>query len=228
MLLSLIFLPFINFILIFQFGRFFSIFGSFIIILIFNLLKICFILFFFYKIILYNLVQFYNIESFKFFFLNYINLSFSFYFDFLTLSMLFLISFISFFVQCYSYSYMRFDPQLLRFLSFLNLFTFCMYLLISSGNLVQFFFGQECVGLCSYLLINFQFTRINANKSAIKAMLVNKIGDRALLISLCLIFLYYRTFDFLISSQLIYLYKFVIINFFNINFNYLYLICFFF
>ena len=139
-----------------------------------------------------------------------------------------LISLVSFFVQIYSISYMRYDPQLFRFLSFLNLFTFCMYLLISSGNLIQFFFGQEGVGLCSYLLINFQFTRINANKSAIKAMLVNKIGDIALLISIALIYLNFRTFDFLILSQLIYLYKFVIIYQFTFIINYLYLICIFF
>lgn len=69
---------------------------------------------------------------------------------------------------------------------------------------------------------------MNANKSGIKAMLVNKIGDCALLISICLVYLYFRTFDFLTLSQLIYLYKFVNIIFFTYIFNYLYIICFFF
>ena len=228
MLLGLIFIPFINFIFILQFGKYFAFYGSTLFLIIFNLLKIFFVLVYFIDLIFYNKVFVYYIDFFNICFLNFTSINFYFYFDFLTLSMMLLISIVSFLVQCYSFSYMRYDPQIFRFLAFLNLFTFCMYLLISSGNLIQFFFGQESVGLCSYLLINFQFTRINANKSAMKAMLVNKIGDCALLISICLIQLYFRTFDFLILSQLIYLYKFINLTCFLYNFNYLYLICFFF
>lgn len=228
MLLSLIFISFFNFLILLQFGRFLSVQGNMLILIIFNVIKISFEFIYFLELIKYNKVFYYLIDNFSLISFFFFDLNFSFYFDFLTLSMMLLISIVSFFVQLYSISYMRYDPQLFRFLAFLNLFTFCMYLLISSGNLIQFFFGQEGVGSCSYLLINFQFTRINANKSAIKAMLVNKIGDIALLISISLIYLNFRTFDLFILSQLVYLYKFINIYSFGILINYLQLICFFF
>jgi NADH-ubiquinone oxidoreductase chain 5 len=73
--------------------------------------------------------------------------------------------------------YMSHDPHKSRFFSYLSLFTFFMLLLISADNFFQLFLGWEGVGLCSYLLINFWFTRIQANKAAIKAMIINRIGD---------------------------------------------------
>nr|YP_010890111.1 NADH dehydrogenase subunit 5 [Craseoa lathetica]WJJ70147.1 NADH dehydrogenase subunit 5 [Craseoa lathetica] len=107
-----------------------------------------------------------------------------FYFDKITLTMFLLISIVSFCVHLYSFEYMKEEPHLIRFISYLSLFTFFMFILISANNLIQLFIGWEGVGLCSYLLINFWFTRIKANKAAIEALIVNKVGDIGLLLAL--------------------------------------------
>jgi proton-translocating NADH-quinone oxidoreductase chain L len=101
----------------------------------------------------------------------------SLFFDTLTVTMLVVITSISFLVHAYSWSYMGEDPHLPRFMSYLSLFTFAMVLLVTGENLVQLFLGWEGVGLASYLLINFWFTRPSANRSSIKAMVMNRIGD---------------------------------------------------
>lgn len=105
-------------------------------------------------------------------------------FDSLTLVMLIVVTSVSTAVHVYSIEYMSEDPHLIRFMSYLSLFTFFMLLLVSANNFLQMFVGWEGVGLCSYLLINFWFTRIQANKAAIKAMLINRVGDFFLLLSL--------------------------------------------
>jgi NADH:ubiquinone oxidoreductase subunit 5 (subunit L)/multisubunit Na+/H+ antiporter MnhA subunit len=93
-----------------------------------------------------------------------------------------IVTFISSLVHLYSTEYMEFDPHLPRFMSYLSLFTFFMLILVTANNFLQMFVGWEGVGLSSYLLINFWFTRIQANKAAIKAMLINRVGDFALLV----------------------------------------------
>lgn len=103
-----------------------------------------------------------------------------FLFDSLTGIMLIVVTFISSLVHLYSISYMEHDPHSTRFMCYLSFFTFCMLMLITSDNLLHLFFGWEGVGLASYLLISFWFTRLQANKAAIKAMLVNRVGDFAL------------------------------------------------
>lgn len=87
------------------------------------------------------------------------------------------------------------DPFITRFMSYLSLFTFFMFILITADNLVQLFLGWEGVGLCSYLLINFWFTRLQANKAALKALVFNRIGDFGLLLGILFIFFLFRTFD---------------------------------
>lgn len=106
-----------------------------------------------------------------------LNINWGFCFDSLTCTMLVVVTFISVLVHLYSMEYMEQDPHLPRFMSYLSLFTFFMLILITANNFLQMFVGWEGVGLSSYLLINFWFTRIQANKSAIKAMLVNRVGD---------------------------------------------------
>jgi len=123
-----------------------------------------------------------------------LNIKWSFCFDSLTSIMLIVVTFISTLVHLYSTEYMEYDPHLPRFMSYLSLFTFFMLILITANNFLQMFVGWEGVGLSSYLLINFWFTRIQANKAAIKAMLVNRIGDFALLLA---IFTIYFLFSFL-------------------------------
>lgn len=115
------------------------------------------------------------------------DIPFSIVFDGLSCSMLTLIFTVSFFVHIFSFSYMGEDPHFPRFLSYLSLFTFFMVILVTSGNVLQLFIGWEGVGLCSYLLINFWSTRIEANKAAIKAMVMNKIGDLGLLLGILIL-----------------------------------------
>lgn len=105
-------------------------------------------------------------------------------FDSLTSIMLIVITSISVLVHIYSTGYMLGDPHVPRFMSYLSLFTFLMIVLVTSDNYVQLFIGWEGVGLCSYLLINYWLTRIKANKAAMKAMLINRVGDIGLVLAM--------------------------------------------
>jgi proton-translocating NADH-quinone oxidoreductase chain L len=116
--------------------------------------------------------------------------------DALTYVMLIVVLTVSTLVHLYSTEYMSEDPHLSRFMSYLSLFTFFMLLLITSDNFVGLFLGWEGVGLCSYLLISFWFTRIQANKAAIKAMIVNRIADLAFTIGVLAIFYTFQTIEF--------------------------------
>ena len=124
------------------------------------------------------------------------NMSVELQYDQTTCSMLLLINFISFCVHMFSLSYMKQDPHLPRFMGYLSLFTFFMNVLVMSSNLIILFIGWEGVGLCSYLLINFWYTRIQANKASIKAMVVNKIGDVGMLIGILLLWKFTNSFNF--------------------------------
>lgn len=178
MYLLILFLPFLSFFICFLLGRKIGINGSKFIstLLMFFTCLLSFLLF----------LRGGNIDIYLFSWFNsgLLANNFSLFFDSITLSMLFLVTSISFLVHIYSTSYMEFDPHLQRFLSYLSLFTFFMIILLTSDNLIQLFIGWEGVGLCSYLLVNFWYTRLQANKSAIKAMLVNKIGDIGLLLAI--------------------------------------------
>jgi hypothetical protein len=125
-----------------------------------------------------------------------LDIKWSFCFDSLTSVMLIVVTFISTLVHLYSTEYMEYDPHLPRFMSYLSLFTFFMLILITANNFLQMFVGWEGVGLSSYLLINFWFTRIQANKAAIKAMLVNRVGDFAILLAIFSIYFVFNTLDY--------------------------------
>ncbi len=158
--------------------------------------NLCIILSLFVKIIQNNTNYFINIGS-------WIDnglliVDWTFYIDNLTATMLIVVSGVSFLVHLYSTDYMANDPHISRFMSYLSLFTFFMIILISGDNLILLFLGWEGVGLCSYLLISFWFTRIQANKSAIKALVVNRISDFALTIGIICIFYIFRSLDFAI------------------------------
>lgn len=122
-----------------------------------------------------------------------------FLFDSVTVVMLVVITSISALVHVYAFSYMAKDSHVQRFFACLSLFTFFMLMLVIADNYFQLFVGWEGVGLCSYLLITFWYTRAQANKSALQALVVNKVGDLALVLSLILIFILYKNtaFDFL-------------------------------
>jgi proton-translocating NADH-quinone oxidoreductase chain L len=117
-------------------------------------------------------------------------------FDTLTTLMLVTVTTVSCMVHIYSTGYMEQDPHIPRFMSYLSLFTFFMLMLVTADNFIQMFFGWEGVGLCSYLLISFWYTRIQANKAALKAMIVNRVGDFSLALGICAIFLVYQSVDY--------------------------------
>lgn len=119
-----------------------------------------------------------------------------FLFDSLTAIMLVVVTFVSTLVHLYSGEYMNGDPHRPRFMSYLSLFTFFMLILVTADNFLQMFVGWEGVGLCSYLLINFWFTRIQANKAAIQAMIVNRVGDFGLALGIMAIFYQFQAVDY--------------------------------
>jgi len=98
-------------------------------------------------------------------------------FDTLTAVMMIVVTWVSFMVHVYSVGYMSHDPSIPRFMSYLSLFTFAMLMLVTADNLVQMFFGWEGVGVASYLLIGFWFEKPSASAAAIKAFVVNRVGD---------------------------------------------------
>jgi NADH-ubiquinone oxidoreductase chain 5 len=122
--------------------------------------------------------------------------SFGLLYDSLTVVMLIVVTSVSSLVHIYSTGYMSGDPHVPRFMSYLSLFTFFMLILVTSNNLLQLFIGWEGVGLCSYLLINFWYTRIQANKSAMKAMIVNRIGDVGIALAMFVTYETFKTLDF--------------------------------
>jgi NADH-ubiquinone oxidoreductase chain 5 len=117
-------------------------------------------------------------------------------YDSLTAVMLIVVTTISTLVHIFSTGYMKGDPHVPRFMSYLSLFTFFMLILVTADNILQLFIGWEGVGLCSYLLINYWFTRIQANKSAILAMVVNRVGDVAIAIGMFIIYITFGTLEF--------------------------------
>ena len=139
--------------------------------------------------------------------------------------MLVVVTFVSALVHIYSIGYMSNDPHKPRFMSYLSLFTFSMLILVVSDNFLQLFFGWEGVGLCSYLLIGFWYKKESANNAAIKAFIVNRVGDFGLAIGIFLIFFYFGSINFnevfLLSSQL----TEKTLTFFGFNFNLITLIC---
>jgi len=115
------------------------------------------------------------------------NILWGFNFDSLTVSMLIPVLIISLLVHIYSIGYMSHDPHNQRFFSYLSLFTFMMIVLVTANNILVMFIGWEGVGVCSYLLVSFWFTRIAANQSSISAFLTNRVGDSFLTVGMFII-----------------------------------------
>jgi NADH-quinone oxidoreductase subunit L len=145
--------------------------------------------------------------------------------DPLTSIMLVVVSLISSVIHFYSIGYMNHDPNKERFMSYLSLFTFSMLALVTSDNFLQLFFGWEGVGLCSYLLIGFWYKKPAANAAAIKAFVVNRVGDFGLMIGIFLIFFSYGTVNYIEVFELTPLMVSEKVNFFGFNFNLITLIC---
>lgn len=141
-------------------------------------------------------------------------------FDSLTCVMLVVVLTISFLVHIFGYIYMKEDPRLNIFFCYISLFTFFMLVLICTGSFFHMFFGWEGVGLCSYLLINFWYTRIQANKAAIKAMLVNRVGDLFLILALLLIFNLFGSLNYGVVFALAPYFSESTFSFLNYEFSY--------
>ena len=125
-----------------------------------------------------------------------LNVNWSINIDALSSVMLVVVTLVSSLVHIYSVGYMSHDPHKARFMSYLSLFTFAMLTLVTSDNFIQLFFGWEGVGLCSYFLIGFWFKKPNANAAAIKAFLVNRVGDFGFALGIFLIFYIFGTVNY--------------------------------
>lgn len=220
MYLLILYFLFSSFFVAFFFGRFFSRkhIGFFTSLCVFCSLLVS--LFTFYEVGLNGSTCIINL--FSWIHLDLLYLNFNFLFDSLTVSMLVVVTFISFLVHVYSIEYMREDPHQIRFFSYISIFTFFMVILVTAGNLVQLFIGWEGVGICSYLLINFWYSRVDANKSSIMAMVTNKVGDICLLVAFAVVFYIYKSFDF----SVIFSYHMVNAFYFHLDSDLVFVICF--
>jgi NADH-ubiquinone oxidoreductase chain 5 len=126
----------------------------------------------------------------------FMSISWEFLFDQLTVSMFIPVLYISSLIHIFSTDYMSADPHNQRFFSYLSLFTFFMLLLVSGANFFVMFVGWEGIGIVSYLLINFWFTRLQANKAAILALTMNRVGDMGLSIGFFAIFALFGSLDY--------------------------------
>lgn len=126
----------------------------------------------------------------------YMTISWEFLFDQLTVSMFIPVLYISSLIHIFSTDYMAEDPHNQRFFSYLSLFTFFMLVLVSGANFFVMFVGWEGIGIVSYLLINFWFTRIQANKAAILALTMNRVGDMGLSIGYFALFALFGSLDY--------------------------------
>ncbi len=125
-----------------------------------------------------------------------LNVNWSMLIDPLSAVMLVVVTSVSALVHIYSIGYMSHDPHKPRFMAYLSLFTFAMLMLVTSDNFVQLFFGWEGVGLCSYFLIGFWFKKESANAAAIKAFIVNRVGDFGFALGIFLIFYLFGTVNY--------------------------------
>lgn len=216
MLILIILLPFLAFLFGFFFGRFNSK-GTCLITTLSVIISFFISLNLFIFIL--NTGACIKVTLFPWIFSDNLIINWDFCFDSLTVTMLLVVTFISSLVHLYSIEYMSEDPHLVRFMSYLSLFTFFMLILITSNNFLQMFVGWEGVGLSSYLLINFWFTRIQANKSSIKAMVLNRIGDLFLLIAIFSIYFVCNSLDFDVVFNLSTILKiyFIQFSFFKIS-----------
>ena len=139
--------------------------------------------------------------------------------------MLVVVSLVSALVHIYSIGYMSHDPHKPRFMSYLSLFTFSMLVLVVSDNFLQLFFGWEGVGLCSYLLIGFWYKKESANNAAIKAFIVNRVGDFGFGIGIFIIFMYFGTLNYNEVFAAVPSLSNAEINFLGFNSNLITLIC---
>ena len=153
------------------------------------------------------------------------NVNWAFQIDTLTAVMLVVVNTVSCLVHIYSVGYMSHDPHIPRFMSYLSLFTFAMLMLITSDNFVQMFFGWEGVGLASYLLIGFWYKKPSACSAAIKAFVVNRVGDFGFALGIFAVFMTFGSADFSVVFSDVSSYTEHTINFLGMELDLLTTIC---
>jgi NADH-ubiquinone oxidoreductase chain 5 len=175
MYLAIIILPLLGSIASGFFGRKIGVTGSQIITCTAVIMTTVFAIVAFFEVGLNNIPV--SIELFRWIDSESLYVSWGFYFDSLTVSMLIPVLIVSSLVHIYSIGYMSHDPHIQRFFSYLSLFTFMMLILVTADNYLLMFVGWEGVGVCSYLLVAFWYSRIAANQSSLSAFLTNRVGD---------------------------------------------------
>jgi NADH-ubiquinone oxidoreductase chain 5 len=175
MYLAIIVLPLLGSIISGLLGRKVGVIGAQLITCSSVIITVFFAIIAFYEVGLNNIPV--SIQIFRWIDSESLNVYWGFHFDSLTVSMLIPVLIVSSLVHVYSIGYMNNDPHNQRFFSYLSLFTFMMIILVTANNFLLMFVGWEGVGICSYLLVSFWFTRIAANQSSMSAFLTNRVGD---------------------------------------------------
>ena len=143
------------------------------------------------NILIFNFIDLYGLVS-----------NFTIHIDSLSIIMMVLVTTVSFCVHLYSMSYMSDDPHINRFFAYLSMFTFCMLVLVAADDFLQLFFGWEGVGLSSYLLISFWYKKNSASSAAIKAFIVNRIGDFGLILAIAFCYFIFHSINFTEISKI--------------------------
>ena len=231
-------LNYLNFFIIFYFFYFFSIVFSFIFKHYLGLYGVFFLNFFsvfFFWLFTFSNINFFLVDSniinfslFKWFYLNETLLvNFDIYIDSISYSFMLLTLTIALFVNIYIFSYFRNEPYIIRLISLINSFVLSMIILVSSGNLIVFFFGWELIGLTSFFLINFWSERAGTLKSALKAFTSNKFSDICIFFGIIIIYNITKEINFIKILNIFFL-KNETELFLNINITNVNLIAFFF
>ncbi len=221
--LILLFLPLMSFVISGFFGKYIGDRASEIITSLFVSISALLAMFIFYEVITQGYEN--NIVIASWFHSGSLNVNWSIKVDAVSAVMLVVVTLISSLVHIYSIGYMSHDPHKPRFMAYLSLFTFAMLTLVTSDNFLQLFFGWEGVGLCSYFLIGFWYKKDSANAAAIKAFVVNRVGDFGFALGIFLIFYLYGTVNYNEVFQLIPQSLNDELIFLGINFNSIDLIC---
>jgi NADH:ubiquinone oxidoreductase subunit 2 (subunit N) len=194
MYITIVFLPFLAAILSGFFGRSLGVRGVHMINITCLLVTTFLSIIAFYEVIICNSPI--SVELFSWISIDNFKITWSFYFDELTVSMLIPVLIVSLLVHFYSVGYMGEDPHQQRFFSYISLFTGLMLVLISGDNFLVMFLGWEGVGVCSYLLVHFWYTRIAAVKSGMNAMFTNRVGDYFLTVGFFALFFAFGSLDY--------------------------------
>ena len=219
----IIFLPLVGAIISGFFGKFLGSRNSEILTSLFVTISSIFSFLIFYKV--FNAGYINNLDIFTWINSGSFNVNWSIKIDALSSVMLVVVTLVSSIVHIYSIGYMSHDPHKQRFMSYLSLFTFSMLMLVTSDNFLQLFFGWEGVGLCSYFLIGFWFKKESANAAAIKAFVVNRVGDFGFALGIFLIFYLFGTVNYAEVFELIPQSLDLNLTFLGLSFNAINLIC---